>query len=85
VTDIRINVLIIGFFLATFLAIVCLLSVIITLIWRKMIEMRLVENEKDLLKQLTDDNYRPGWHRIVMAPFTPPVNDQIPEPPPYQY
>jgi len=50
-----------------------------------MIEMRLIEAEKDLLKQLSDDNYQPGWHKIVMAPRTPPTSDQLSEPPPYEY
>ena len=49
-----------------------------------MIEMRLVETEKDLLRQLGDDNYRPGWHKIVMAPRGSSNNDQINEPPPYE-
>jgi len=70
---------------ATFLAIVSLILVTATLIWKKMIEMRLMEAEKDLLKQLSDDSYQPGWHKIVMAPRTPLSNDHIGEPPPYEY
>jgi len=50
-----------------------------------MIEMRLMEAEKDLLKRLSDDSYRPGWHKIVMAPRTPLTTDPISEPPPYEY
>ena len=71
--------------LATFLAIICLILVITTLIWKKMIEMRLMEAERDLLKRLSEDNFQPGWHRIVMAPRTTASNDQIPDPPPYEY
>jgi len=73
------------FFLATCLAIFCLILVIATLIWKKMIDMRLSEIEKDFLKQITDDNYRPGWHKIVIAPRTPSTSDPINEPPPYEY
>lgn len=50
-----------------------------------MIEMKLMEAEKDLLKQLSDDSYRPGWHKIVMAPCTSTTNGQGFEPPPYEY
>lgn len=50
-----------------------------------MIEMRLMEGEKILLKQLSDDSYQPGWHKIVMAPRTPLTNDNIGGPPPYEY
>jgi hypothetical protein len=71
--------------LATFLAIICLILVVATLIWKKLIEMRSVEAERDLLKQLSDDSYKPGWHKIVMAPRTPLTNDPIDEPPPYEY
>jgi hypothetical protein len=67
------------------LAIVCLISVVATLIWKKMIEMRLMEVEKDFLKQLSDDSYQPGWHKIVMAPRTPGTNDEKGQPPPYEY
>ncbi len=50
-----------------------------------MIEMRLMEVEKDFLKQLSDDSYQPGWHKIVMAPRTPGTNDEKGQPPPYEY
>jgi hypothetical protein len=72
-------------FLATFLAFVCLFLIIGTLIWKKLIEMRLVDAEKDLLKQLSDDSYQPGWHKIVIAPRSPLVNDTVGQPPPYDY
>ncbi|CAF3788589.1 unnamed protein product [Adineta steineri] len=71
--------------LATFLACVCLILIITALIWKKMIDMRLNDVEKDLLKQISDDNYKPGWHRIVMAPRTPLTADRIGAPPPYEY
>jgi hypothetical protein len=67
------------------LAIICLIIIIITLIWKKLIEMRLNEAERDLLKHLSDDSFQHGWHRIVMAPRTPLTNDHIGEPPPYVY
>ncbi|CAF1290223.1 unnamed protein product [Adineta ricciae] len=69
---------------ATFLSIICLILIIVTLLWKKMIEMKNNEAEKDLLRQLTDD-YQPGWHRMVIAPRTPLANEQAGEPPPYEY
>jgi hypothetical protein len=51
-----------------------------------MIEMKLIEAEKDLLKQLSDDSYRPSWHKIAMVPRTSLPNDNISAPPPpYEY
>jgi len=70
---------------ATFLAIFCLILVIAILIWKKMIDMRLSETEKDFLKQLSDDSYRPSWHNILMTPRTPSTSVPINEPPPYEY
>ena len=64
---------------------ICLLLVIGTLIWKKSIEMKLMDTERELLRQISEDNYRPGWHKIVMAPRTPISNDRIGDPPPYQY
>ncbi|CAF1186964.1 unnamed protein product [Rotaria magnacalcarata] len=70
---------------ASVLALICLVLVIITVIWKKMIETKLKQAEKDLLKQLSNDGYQHGWHRIVIAPFTPQVDDQNCRPPPYEY
>ncbi len=55
-----------------------------TLIWKQFISMRLIEEEKDLLRQLSEENYRPGWHKVVMVPRgTSTVDDSLGEPPPY--
>jgi len=70
---------------ATFLALVCLILVVATLIWKKLIEMQLADAERDLLKQLSDDSYQPGWHKITIAPRTPITNGHTGEPPPYDY
>lgn len=64
---------------------VSLILVLATLIWKKLIQMELMEAERELFRQLSDDGYRPGWHKIVMAPRTPVSNDQLGGPPPYQY
>ena len=71
-------------FLASFLAMVCLILVIGTLIWKKLITMKLIEIERSLLKQLSDDGYQPGWHRLVMAPRASMSFDPVTGPPPYQ-
>ncbi|CAF0776923.1 unnamed protein product [Rotaria sordida] len=71
---------------ASFLAIICLILVILTLIWKKMIEMKLKQVDKDFLQQLSNDGYQPGWHKMVIAPRTPPTNDSSGQPPPpYEY
>ncbi|CAF2550353.1 unnamed protein product [Rotaria sp. Silwood2] len=70
---------------ATFLAIICLILVILTFIWKKMIEIKLKQVERDLLQQLSNDGYQPGWHKMVIAPRTPLTNDPIGQPPPYEY
>jgi len=49
-----------------------------------MIEIRLMEAEKDLLRQLSDDGYQPGWHRMLIAPRPPSSNENMSEPPPYE-
>ncbi|CAF3394996.1 unnamed protein product [Rotaria sp. Silwood1] len=70
---------------ASCLAIICLILVILTLIWKKMIQIQLKQSEKDLLQQLSNDAYQPGWHKTVIAPRTPTTNDQLGQPPPYEY
>ena len=47
--------------------------------------MKLIEAEKDLLRQLNDDSYQTGWHKLAIAPRTPLSNDEIGAPPPYDY
>ena len=47
--------------------------------------MKLIEDERNLLKQLSDDGYQPGWHKLVMAPRTSISYDPALGPPPYQY
>lgn len=69
--------------LATFLALLSLVFVISALISKKIIDIRLAETERELLKQMSDDNYRPGWHRMVIAPRTP-MSDEETQPPPYE-
>ncbi len=64
---------------------ICLILVIATLIWKKIIEMELMETERELLKQLSEESYQPGWHKIALAPRTPISNDPIGGPPPYEY
>ncbi|CAF0902844.1 unnamed protein product [Adineta steineri] len=75
-------------FAATLLAIVCLTLVLVTLIWKKFIDVKLHEDEKELYKQLNDDNFQPGWHKIIRIPrktsITHTGNLNTP-PPPYQY
>jgi protein-S-isoprenylcysteine O-methyltransferase Ste14 len=67
------------------LAIICLLLIVATLIWKQFIEVRLVAEERDLLRQLSDENYRPGWHKVVMVPRgKSAVDDALGEPPPYK-
>ena len=63
------------------MAIICLILVISTLIWKKVIETRLIQAEKELFKQLSDDSYRPGWHKIPMVTRPSSTN----EPPPYEH
>lgn len=50
---------------------------------KKVIDMRLAEAERDLLKQLSEDNYQPGWHRMIIAPRSP-ISDDEQKPPPYE-
>jgi len=64
---------------------VCLILVIATLLWKKLITMELMEVERDLLKQLSEDGYQHGWHRIVMAPRTSVSTDPTVGPPPYEH
>lgn len=69
-------------FLGTFLSFICVVLIAIILIWQKLITIRLIQAEKDLLKQMSEDGFQPGWYRMVMAPQTPTANDQS-APPPY--
>jgi hypothetical protein len=56
----------------------------ISLVWKKFIEARLIEEEKHLYQQLADDNYAPSWHKVIMIPRTPLTSDEhFGEPPPY--
>ena len=76
-----------GFFyasFATFLSLICLTFVLSALVWKKLIDLRLAEAERELLKQMSDDHYRPGWHRMVIAPRTP-MSDEEAHPPPYEF
>ena len=78
------RIFIYSFILATILAIVCLILVIATLIWKTFIEMRLIEEEKELYRQLVDDDYRPSWHQVLKKPRKKSkVHDEFVSPPPY--
>ncbi|CAF3701767.1 unnamed protein product [Rotaria sp. Silwood1] len=70
--------------LATTLASICFLLSIVTLIWRTFIEMKIIELEGELLKQLSDENFQPIWNRPIPIPSTTTefgANHE--EPPPY--
>lgn len=58
---------------------------IITLAWKKLTDIWLKEAEKELLKQLSNDGYQPGWHKIIIAPITPGQEGSNGQPPPYEY
>jgi hypothetical protein len=47
--------------------------------------MRLIEEEKQLYRQLTEENYPSSWHQVIRIPRTPSVadDDSDEEPPPY--
>ncbi|CAF1374862.1 unnamed protein product [Didymodactylos carnosus] len=69
---------------ATILSITLLILIIITIIWRKYIEMQRLEAEKALLRQIFDENYRPGWYKIKSGSgFTAPIATSE-TPPPYE-
>lgn len=66
------------------LSIICLLTIVITLIWQKFIEMRLVDEERELYRQLNDDNYAFNWDKVVkVRRGKSGVDDVFDEPPPY--
>ena len=69
------------FCLATLFALISLIMVMCTVIWQKIIQIRLAQAERDLLKQMTDDGFQPGWHKMVLVPRTP--NEENSQPPPY--
>ncbi len=59
---------------------------IISLIWKKFIEIKLIEEEKELYRQLNEDNYTPNWNKIIRIPRTnDDDDDDSSEPPPYNY
>jgi len=60
--------------------------VIIALLWEKYIELKLIEADKELYRQLADDNFQPGWHQPIKIPRTTATFvDDFNEPPPYTY
>ena len=65
-----------------------MLAVIITLIWKKFIDVKLYETEKELYRQLADDNFQPGWNKIIRIQRTDRNSDEDDDnsysPPPYQ-
>ncbi|CAF5115836.1 unnamed protein product [Rotaria sp. Silwood1] len=70
--------------LATTLASICFLLSVVTLIWKTFIEMKIIELEGELLKQLSDENFQPIWNRPIPIPSTTTefgANHE--EPPPY--
>ncbi|CAF4543069.1 unnamed protein product [Rotaria sp. Silwood2] len=71
---------------ATTLASVCLVSTIITLVWKTFIEMKIIQLEGELFKQLSDENFQPVWNKPIMIPrTTSTLADNHEEPPPYNY
>ncbi|CAF1502100.1 unnamed protein product [Adineta ricciae] len=75
-------------FCSTILSLICLLALIITLIWKKFIDVKLYEAEKELYRQLADDNFQPGWNKIIRIQRTDRNSDEDDNnsysPPPYQ-
>ncbi len=72
------------FILATIISIICLMLIIASLLWKKFIEMKLIEDEKELYRQLNEDNYTPGWNKVIRIPRTESsYDDNLGEPPPY--
>jgi len=69
---------------ATVLSVIILILIIITIIWRKYIEMQRLEAEKELLRQISDENYRPGWYKIKLAPTPKTTFPTSDTPPPYE-
>jgi hypothetical protein len=57
-----------------------------SLIAKKFIEMRLIEEDKQLYQQLTDDNYPTTWHQVIRVPRRSSApGDSDDEPPPYNW
>jgi type II secretory pathway component PulL len=72
------------YILATALAVVILILVFISLVSKKFIEMRLIEEEKELYRQLADESFTPSWPRIIAIPrTTSSFDDTLDEPPSY--
>ena len=73
------------FALAFACSIVCLVTIVVTLIWKKSIEVELIEEEKLLIRQLNSDTFRPIWAPTPLLRASPPQDDEqdsLP-PPPY--
>lgn len=70
---------------ATLLALVCFLSISVTVVWRKVIQIDLIEAEKDLLRQIAGDTYRPDREREQRILYTASstYDDDAESPPPY--
>ncbi len=49
--------------------------------------MKLIEADKELYRQLADDNFQPGWHQPIKIPRTTTATfvDDFNDPPPYSY
>jgi len=72
-----------SFYLATVLSLICLLILIVSLIWQKFIEMRLIEEERELYRQLNDDSYTPNWSKVRVRRGKSDFDEHLDEPPPY--
>ncbi|CAF1024072.1 unnamed protein product [Rotaria sordida] len=71
---------------ATILASLCFLLILITFVWKTFLEMKMIESEGALLKQLSDEHFQPGWHKPIMIPRSATwLDDNYEEPPPYNY
>jgi hypothetical protein len=76
--------------LANFFASLLFLSTIVTLVWRKIIETQYIQEQKELVRQLAMDNYRPtSWDQMAVKSRTkrsmdePTDSDQTSSLPPY--
>ena len=68
------------------MAVVSVLLIIVTFVWKKAIDMEAVQAEKDLLAELAGDNYRPrDWYSIAQRSrqHAESEDDRLGEPPPY--
>ena len=45
-------------------------------------EVELIEDEHNLIRQLNNDGYRPGWARTALLRATLPKDDDLDQPPP---